>query len=342
MLCVGGVAAAVTFGVSLNRLVDQPFRYGSNYDVAVGDNGADSLPEGLVDRLDANPGVKSLTLYAGTEARVGDKSVPVLGVDAVRGSGQPAMLDGRLPASADEIAFGRLTAHDIGAHVGDDIEMVGSSQTQVFRVTGTAVVPGFGANDGIGEGGVVTMDGLRRLDDTAVATNAVVQLRISRADFAKSVPELGDVPPQDNYVPTAIVNVSHVRVVPFVLAGVLAMLALLTVSHVMLTSMRNRRREVAILRSIGADRSWITRAVLWQATLLTALPVVIGIPAGVVVGRLVFATFADSMGAMRDAAIPLGVVAIGAFATVILANAIAAAASRAARHDEPAQLLQGE
>jgi uncharacterized membrane protein YdcZ (DUF606 family) len=69
---------------------------------------------------------------------------------------------------------------------------------------------------------------------------------------------------------------------------------------------------------------------------------VIGVPAGIVVGRLVFAMFADSMGAMRDAAVPLEVVAIGAVATVILANAIAAIASRAARHDEPAQLLQGE
>ena len=48
----------------------------------------------------------------------------------------------------------------------------------------------------------------------------------------------------------------------------------------MLTSMRNRRRDVAILRSFGADRGWIARAVLWQATLLTAVPVVIGVPAG--------------------------------------------------------------
>ncbi|MEP7201277.1 MAG: FtsX-like permease family protein [Ilumatobacteraceae bacterium] len=342
LLCVAGVAAAITFGVSLDRLVHQPFRYGNNYDVAVGDNGADALPEGIVERLVANPDVKSLTLYAGTQARVGERSVPVLGVDAVRGTGQPRMRDGRLPASADEIAFGRLTANDIGAHIGDDIEMVGPSQTQVFRVTGIAVVPGLGANDGIGEGGVVTMDGFTRLDNTSQPTNAAVQLGVGLPEFAKSVPEFGDGPPPNNFVPSAIVNVGHIRAVPFVLAAVLAALALLTVSHVMLTSTRNRRRDVAILRSIGADRRWITRAVLWQATLLTALPVVVGVPVGIVVGRLVFATFADSMGAIRDASIPVAVVAIGAMVTVGLANAIAAAASRAARHNEPAQLLQGE
>ena len=47
--------------------------------------------------------------------------MPVLGVDAVRGDGPAGVLAGRLPASEDEIAFGRLTAHDIGAHVGDDV-----------------------------------------------------------------------------------------------------------------------------------------------------------------------------------------------------------------------------
>jgi hypothetical protein len=54
--------------------------------------------------------------------------------------------------------------------------------------------------------------------------------------------------------------------------------------------------------STGADRGWITLAVHWQATVFTALPVIFGIPVGIVVGRLVFVAFADSMGAVHDAA----------------------------------------
>ena len=133
-----------------------------------------------------------------------------------------------------------------------------------------------------------------------------------------------------------------VRAIPFVLAAVLAALALLTVGHVMLTSMRSRRRDLAILRSLGADRGWITRAVHWQATVLTALPVVVGIPVGVVIGRLVFVAFADSMGAVDDAAVPLLGVAVGAVAVVAVANGVAAMVSQRTRRREPALLLQSE
>jgi predicted lysophospholipase L1 biosynthesis ABC-type transport system permease subunit len=247
-----------------------------------------------------------------------------------------------MPVSEDEIAFGRVTARDIGVKIGDDLTMAGTTQVQVFRVTGIAVVPGLGANDGIGEGAIVTMGGLRRLDQAAVATSVAVKLRISREQMFSSLPEYAGLPPEPEYVPPAIVNVAHIRAIPFVLAGVLAALAMLTVSHGMLTSVRTRRRDLAILRSLGADRSWITRAVHWQATLLTALPVVIGIPVGLVVGRLVFAAFADSMGAVNSAAIPVAMIALGSVAVLGLANAIAGVISRKARRYEPALLLQGE
>jgi ABC-type antimicrobial peptide transport system permease subunit len=123
---------------------------------------------------------------------------------------------------------------------------------------------------------------------------------------------------------------------------VLAGLALLTVGHVMVTSMRTRRRDLAILRSLGADRGWIIRAVHWQATVLTALPVVVGIPVGIVLGRLIFGAFADSMGAVRDAAMPLLTIAVGGFAVVIVANGVAAVVSRRTRRRDPALLLQSE
>ena len=343
LLSVAGVVAAITFGVSLDRLVHDPFRYGSNYDASVGDNGADTLPDGVVERLDTDPEVTSLTLFAGSQARSGERTIPLLGLEVVRGDGQPTMLEGRLPTSDDEIAFGRLTANDIGVQIGDDIELAGPTQSQVFRVTGLAVVPGLGANDGLGTGGIVTLGGLTRVDSNAQVTSAAVNLRESLEKFVSSIPELAAVgPPAIRYVPSPIRNVARVRAIPFVLAAVLAALALLTVGHVMMTSMRTRRRDLAILRSLGADRRWVTRAVHWQATVLTALPVLGGIPVGIVIGRLIFGAFADSMGAVRGAAIPLLTIAVGALAVVAVANAVASIVSHRTRRREPALLLQGE
>ena len=87
----------------------------------------------------------------------------------------------------------------------------------VFRVSGLVVMPGFGSNDGLGVGGVVTTSGLARIDDAAPPTILAVQLSSSVAEFATSVPELGDVPPDSTYVPAAIVNVSRIRAIPFAL-----------------------------------------------------------------------------------------------------------------------------
>jgi ABC-type lipoprotein release transport system permease subunit len=342
LLSIAGVVAAVTFGASLVRLVHQPFRYGSNFDASVGDSGAESVPDSLIARLDADPDVKSLSLFAVAQARFGDKSIPMLGIRTVRGQGRPTLLEGRLPAGDDEIAFGRLTAADVGAHVGDSIELTGPSRSQVFRVTGLAVVPGVEANDGIGTGSIVTMGGLTRIDEAALVTSAVVNLNISLEQFFGSIPEFANVPPTPAHPPTAIINVWRVRAIPFVLAAVLASLALLTVGHVMVTSIRSRRRDLAILRSLGADRRWITRAVHWQATVLTALPVVIGIPVGIVIGRFVFGAFADSMGAVPDAAVPLVAITVGAAAVLAMANGVAAVVSHRTRLREPALLLQSE
>jgi cell division protein FtsX len=188
----------------------------------------------------------------------------------------------------------------------------------------------------------VTMGGLTRIDSNVLVTVAAMNLRVSLEKFAASIPELADLPPNTAYIPASIKSVSRVRAIPFVLAAVLAALALLTVGHVMLTSMRSRRRDLAILRSLGADRGWITRAVHWQATVLTVLPVIVGIPLGIVIGRLVFVAFADSMGAVNDAAIPMLSIAVGAVAVVALANGVAAMVSQRTRRQEPALLLQSE
>lgn len=341
-LTVAGVTTAITFASSLDRLIDQPFRYGRYYDAAIGDNGGDALPDGLVDVLDRQPDVTSLTLFAGSSARVGDVDVPVLGMDNIRGNGAPPVLSGRLPIGDDEIALGRRTASAIDARVGGEITLVGGTATRSFRVTGLVVVPGLGSNDGIGEGGVVTTDGLARIDDVTRPTSAAVQLRDDPASFLAAVPELADQPPQDLFVPPAIVNLGRVRSIPVVLAGILGVLALLTVGQVMLTSTRAERRGLATLRSLGATARWIGRAVHWQATLFTLFCLAWGVPTGIVVGRLVFGAFARNLGTVDDAAIPWALATVGMVLIVVLANVATAIPARRARRERPAQLLRTE
>jgi hypothetical protein len=342
VLTVAAVVAAVSFGSSLDRLIREPFRYGTNYDVALGDNGGRGLPAGMRDRLDTDPEVTSLVIYTMTNARIGDTVVPMLGMDVVRGDGTPTLLDGRLPAGADEIVLGRATASEVDAGIGDDVTVSGRTGTDEFRVTGLVVMPGLGSTDGMGEGGLVTEGAMEHIDGIAQPTVAATRFRVEQPAVLVSLAAESDSEPVEPFVPSAIVNIERVRFIPFALAGVLAALLSLTLGHVMLTSVRGGRRDHAILRSLGARSRWVSRAVRWQATSVTVLAVVLGIPVGIVTGRLIFEAFARNMGVVDGAMIPTMSVAVGVILLVALANAVGSVCVRRAARIGPAELLRAE
>ena len=343
-LIVGGLVASGAFGASLNRLVDSPDRYGSNYDLAVGDNGGDSIDSSLVDRLKADPAVAGLTLYAYGAARVGATTVQLVGMQPDRGNLVPRVSKGRVPRGDDELALGLVTARSLGVDVGDSVTMAGATSTAIMHVSGIAIVSGFGPVEGMGEGGVVTFAGLHRLDDGVQLTSAALDLTDKKPATLARIAGILGMPSSEAprpYQPVAITNVARIRSTPFVLAGLLGGLAALTLVHLMLTSLRKRRRDCAVLAALGADRGWIRRAVHWQATTFTVVPIAIGIPLGIVVGRLVFAAFADSMGAVNDAATPFMLLAEIAVGLLVLAN-VAAMPSWPRRSARPADGLQAD
>ena len=221
--------------------------------------------------------------------------------------------------------------------MGRDLTLAGTDGEVRFRVTGLAVVPPVNGLDGVGKDAVVTMDGLRRVDGDARPSAAAAAVRPGRTSAA--VEELGLGPQSEPYV---ILNLARVRPVPFLLAAILGTLAVLTLLHVMVTSVRHRRRDLAVLRSLGADRRWITRAVHWQANAFWAFPLAIGAPLGLLVGRRVFAAMADSIGAVPDASFPYAILAMSTAAFVALANVAAAGAAHRARRLAPAPILTAE
>ena len=113
----------------------------------------------------------------------------------------------------------------------------------------------------------------------------------------------------------------------------------MTMLHALYTSIRSRRVDVAIMKSLGANRQWITRVVHSQATLLTVVPLVIGLPLGVLAGARLFHAFVDRIGALPDPTIPTVAIALGALA---VANLAALLPARRARRLPPATLLRVE
>ena len=176
VLLVAGAVGATTFATSVDHLVSHPRPVRQRLPVR-GRRGAGSVGDELRSKLTGAPDVEGLSILTGATVRAGEASVGLIGVEHLLGNISPPVFSGRLPAGPDEVALGRLTADDLGVHIGDRLELAGSDGTATMNVVGLAVVPGLGGIDGVGQGGVVTSDGLARLTSQPEGSLAAVDLR---------------------------------------------------------------------------------------------------------------------------------------------------------------------
>ncbi|CAN5454020.1 hypothetical protein BH10ACT3_BH10ACT3_07770 [soil metagenome] len=330
VLVLGGLIAALTFGASLTRQLDEPARYGAP-DLSVGEGG-DEIDPGVQAALEQSPAVEAMALAGTVLASVGTTSVDITGLEPVRGDMRPETLAGRLPTAPDEVALGRVTARDLGVGVGDTIELKAASGATRLRVVGLAVLPSVAGGDSVGLGGLVTIDELKRLDPDATVATINVDLRddITRAERRELSDQVGRAIGQPD-APGVIRNLQRVRSLPFVVAATLGLLAALSLAHQLLMSARNRRRDVAILGAFGADRRWLSWVVHWQATLTAVVALVLAVPVGFAIGRLIYLAFIDRVGSDDAVTLHLWMLGVTIVVTLALANLVATPSVRRVR-----------
>jgi ABC-type antimicrobial peptide transport system permease subunit len=124
--------------------------------------------------------------------------------------------------------------------------------------------------------------------------------------------------------------------------GLVALLGIATIAHALGTSVRRRRRDLAILKTLGFVRGQIRVAVITQATTLALLALALGIPIGMIVGRSAWLAFADRQGVVPEALLGSWTIVAIVPATVLLANLVAALPGRAAARLTPATVLRTE
>jgi ABC-type lipoprotein release transport system permease subunit len=115
-----------------------------------------------------------------------------------------------------------------------------------------------------------------------------------------------------------------------------------TLAHLLVTSTRRRRHDLAILKILGFAPAEVRRAVAWQATTLAVLAVVVGVPLGIGVGRWAWLLFAHQLGIVAAPSVSLVAVVGLIAATVVVANLAAALPGRAAARLHPARVLRSE
>ena len=72
----------------------------------------------------------------------------------------------------------------------------------------------------------------------------------------------------------------------------------------MILWVQRRRREIAVLKTIGFVRRQVVSLIVWQAGTFAVLSLVVGIPLGVIVGHGTWALFADELGIGSSSVVP--------------------------------------
>jgi hypothetical protein len=142
--------------------------------------------------------------------------------------------------------------------------------------------------------------------------------------------------------PAEIVNYKTIGITPALLVSGLALGAITALALTLLASVRQRRRELALLKTIGFVRRQLAAAVAWQATVAAVVGIVVGIPLGVIAGRWLWNLFAEQIYAVPDPTVPVLSLILVGVGTLVLANVIAAVPARTAARTPTAFLLRTE
>jgi hypothetical protein len=352
-LSIVALTASLVFATSLGHLLDTPRLSGFTWDAFVGVD----EPERAAAALRADPKLAGYSRGGFTNVRIGRVELMALVHDG-SGPARPVITDGVAPAADDEIALGASTMRATHAAIGRTVEVVldqaeGSPKPVRMRVVGTVIVP---PNPFLatrqGEGAAMARPGLLRLDPSAAEQWGSYPFLVR---FAPGVSRDAGLAAVTNDVqglerpfivaaerPGIVSSLARIANVPVLLSGLLALLAVGTLAHTLVSSIQRRRRDLAILKTLGFVRPQLRSTVAWQATTLVAIALLIGLPVGIAGGRWGWRVFAGQLGVLPAPVVPLVVIFIAVPAALLLANVVAALPGRAAARTQPAIVLRNE
>jgi ABC-type antimicrobial peptide transport system permease subunit len=106
--------------------------------------------------------------------------------------------------------------------------------------------------------------------------------------------------------------------------------------------MRRRRRDLAVLRTLGFQRSQVRTTVACQASTYAVLSLLVGIPLDIAVGRLIWRAIAENLGIVPAFSVSALALLILVISTILVLNLIGAFAARSAIQMRPASVLRTE
>jgi len=293
----------------------------------------------------------------------------------------PPILAGHGLKTSRQIVLGAGTLNQLHKRIGDTVIVsLGSKKDAPYyipptplKIVGTATLPAVGYSSfvaehtSMGTGALIPLDftnvpfsghssdpNLNGPELVFVRMRAGVSATAGREDMQRIANAAnrvfaGDKNAEGNSVevlgvlrPVQIVNYRSIGSTPIFLAAGLALGAVLALGLMLASSVRRRRRDLALLKTLGFTHRQLASAVAWQATTTALIGVVVGLPFGVVIGRQLWTLFARSIYAVPDPTVPLLSVIMVGVGTVVFANLVAVLPGRNAARTPAALALRAE
>ena len=345
VIAVTTVTATLTFGNSLHVLVTHPQLYGWNWNYAVmSENG---VPPQAITALQHDPDVASWSGFSDPNLQIDGQTVPALTTPGIPSTGPPILsgqgLSGGRQVVLGASTLAQLHKH-IGSTVSISY---GSPNTaplylppQRAVVVGTATFPAiagsstFAEHTSMGIGALIPTSDIpasfikeTKAPDPNLDGPSLVFVRLrsgltavaGRKDMARVAALANNVFAHDPegvgasvsiltvQRPAEIVNYQSTGGTPEVLAGGLGAGAAIALALALVATVRRRRPDLALLKTLGFTGGQLAGSLASQATVTAVIGVVLGLPLGVVAGRQLWILFAHDINAVPQPAVPLSI-----------------------------------
>ena len=328
---------ALTFAASFSHLLHTPRLSGLTWDYA--------NPQGFGTQRDRARIQDDRAISAaafGEDARlvIGGRQVGVEAYDDIKGHVAPTVVAGRAPVRTGEILLGTKIFAALGVKLGDRIAVRRGNRMRRMLVVGRGVLPD-GLFIDLGEGSAMTFGSLRAVLPGAFRSRFLIRIApgADRAAVLGGLERTYGAPRAQ--LPSEISDWGGVRRMPLLIAALAGLAAVATLARNGLTTVRRRRRELAILATLGFTRGQVRGAVAWQATIVVAIGTLVGLPLGAGAGRWAWDAFAAHTGFAPEPVTPLAATMLVVPGAILAANLIALLPGALALRRRPAAILTG-
>jgi hypothetical protein len=379
VLAVAIVVTTLTFGNSLTTLVSHPPLFGWNWNYSISGNGS-GVPPQAAQLLNKDPYVAAWSGDNTANAQIDGVTVPIL-LTGYHAAVTAPLLSGHEVDGPGQIVLGAATMQQLHKHLGDNVTATyGTKKDEPvyvpptkLKIVGTATLPTLGgvlslhADLGVGamipllieppafrkflhskyeaeNGYSVDLVRLKPGAPAQAAHRSLEQIAGVGTKLLNATPDGGgnEVGVTGVQYPAEIENYRTIGAIPDILALALALGAVVALGLTLVASVHRRRRDLALLRTLGFTGRQLVATVAWQASVAGVVGVIVGVPVGIVVGRWLWILFARSVYVVPEPTVPVLSIVIVSLCAMALANVVAAFPGRSAARTSTAQVLRGE